>query len=102
MLERAGIPAFVREYLAKLYDGSFTLVQFAGGYYGSCPTQRGVRQGCPASAYLFTVAMAPLFRWMEVVITGPRCRTVPCPATSSARTLATLLFVVCSIMATLT
>ena len=33
---------------------------------GSLPMMRSLRQGCPASGYLFTMTFDPLYRWLLV------------------------------------
>ena len=38
---------------------------FAGMHRGQFLMDRGVRQGCPASGFLFAMAFDPLFRWLQ-------------------------------------
>ena len=35
---------------------------------GQCLVARGVKQGCPASGFLFAMAFDPIFRWLQEVI----------------------------------
>ena len=56
---------FLRKYLQK---NSVTHVEFAGAERGQFLVARGVRQGCPASGFLFAMAFDPIFRWLQEVI----------------------------------
>ena len=40
----------------RIYEDNVTTVEHRGGFRGRFATARGVRQGCPASGFLFTVA----------------------------------------------
>ena len=43
-------------------------VEFAGAERGQFLMARGVRQGCPASGFLFPMAFDPIFRWLQEAI----------------------------------
>ena len=40
-------------------------MEFSGAERGQFPKARGVRQGCPASGFLFAMAFDPIFRWLQ-------------------------------------
>ena len=52
----------------SVYSDSITHVEFAGPVGGQFLMARGVRQGCPASGFLFAVAFDPSFRWLQEVV----------------------------------
>ena len=56
--KKQGIPFFffLPIFLRRLYDESTTAVEHAGRVRGHFPMARRVRQGCPASGFLFTMA----------------------------------------------
>ena len=43
-------------------------MEFAGAERGQFLMARGVRQGCLASVFLFTMAFDPIFRWLQETI----------------------------------
>ena len=43
-------------------------MEFAGAARGQCLMARGVRQGCPASGFLFAIAFDPIFRWLQELV----------------------------------
>ena len=43
-------------------------VEFAGATRGQFLMARGVRQGCPASGFLFAMAFDPIFRWLQETV----------------------------------
>ena len=43
-------------------------MEFAGLTQGQFLMARGVRQGCPASGFLFAMAFDPIFRWLQDAI----------------------------------
>ena len=49
----------------KIYCDSTSHAQFAGMTTGQCLMARGVRQGCPASGFLFAMVFDPIFRWLQ-------------------------------------
>ena len=61
VLEKAELPEFIRRFLRKIHSDSTTHVDFAGMTLGQLIMTRGVRQGCPASAFLFAMAFDPSF-----------------------------------------
>ena len=50
------------------YNDSITHVEFAGATRGQFLMARGVRQGCPASGFLFAMAFDPIFRWFQETV----------------------------------
>ena len=47
-----------------IYSNSVTDVEFAAKTRGQFLMATGVRQGCPASGFLFVMAFDPIFRWL--------------------------------------
>ena len=65
VLENTGLPDFLCRFLRSIYRDSITHVEFAGAERGQLLMARGVRQGCPASGFLFAMAFDPIFRWLQ-------------------------------------
>ena len=65
VLENTGLPGFLCRFLRSIYRDSTTHVEFAGAERGQFPMARGVRQGCPASGFLFAMAFDSIFRWLQ-------------------------------------
>ena len=65
VLGNTGLPGFLRRFLRCIYRDSITHVEFAGAERGQFRMARGVRQGCPASGFLFAMAFDPTFRWLQ-------------------------------------
>ena len=59
VLENNGLPGFLCRFLRSIYRDSITHVEFAGAERGQ------LRQGCPASGFLFAMAFDPIFRWLQ-------------------------------------
>ena len=68
MLESTGLPGFLCRFLRSIYNDNTTHVEFAGAEWGQFLMSRGVRQGCPASGFLFAMAFDPIFRWLQETI----------------------------------
>ena len=62
VLQRVGVPEEVVAVLKGLYEGSATRYRAGDGLTAPVACQRGVRQGCPLSGLLFSLAMEPLLR----------------------------------------
>ena len=62
VLERAGVPQTLQHFLRGIYADSAPCVEHSCVARGQFAMLRRVRQGCPASGYLFTVAFDPVFR----------------------------------------
>ena len=82
ILEKAELPQFIRRFLRMIYCNSTTQVEFAWKTRGQLPTARGVRQGCPASGFLFATAFDSIFRWLHSSViprdpTDPDCLLLP-------------------------
>ena len=65
VLEHTGLPDFLCRFLRSIEKDSITHVEFAGAERGQFLMARGVRQGCPASGFLFAMAFDPIFRWFQ-------------------------------------
>ena len=59
------VPDFLCRFLRSIKSDSITHVEFAGTDRGQFLMARGVRQGCPASGFLFEMAFDPIFRWLQ-------------------------------------
>ena len=68
MLENTGLPDFLCRFLRRIYKDNITHVELAGAERGQFLMTRGVRQGCPASGFLFAMAFDPIFRWLQETI----------------------------------
>ena len=68
MLEKPELPEFICRFLRRIYDDSTTHVEFAGTTRGQIPMARGVRQGCPASGFLFAMAFDPIYGWLQEAV----------------------------------
>ena len=62
------MPEFICRFLRRINYDSTTHVEFAGTTRGQFFMARGVRQGCPASGFLFAMAFDPIFRWLQDAI----------------------------------
>ena len=69
--EPAGVPRTFRLFLCVVYNDSITSVRYACAARGQFAMMRGVRQGCPARGYLFTMAVGPVCRWLISAILPP-------------------------------
>ena len=65
VLENTGLPDFLCRFQRSIYKDSITHVEFAGAERGHFLMARGVRQGCPASGFLFAMAFDQIFRWLQ-------------------------------------
>ena len=65
VIENTGLPAFLCRFLRNIYRDSITHVEFAGAKRGQFLMAKEVRQGCPASGFLFAMAFDPIFRWLQ-------------------------------------
>ena len=68
VLEKTELPEFICRFPLRFYDDSTTRVEFEGMTRGQFLMARGVRQGCPASDFLFAMAFDPIFRWLQDAI----------------------------------
>ena len=71
VLERARVPQSLKRFLRGVYVDSITSVEHAGAARGQFAMMRGVRQGCPASGYLFTMAFDPVYSWLMSAVLPP-------------------------------
>ena len=68
VIEKTELPEFVCRFLRSIFHDSITHVEFAGATRGHFLMARGIRQGCPASGFLFAMAFHPIFRWLEETV----------------------------------
>ena len=68
VIENSELPEFICRFLRSIYRDSITRVEFAGTTRGQLLLARGVRQGCPASGFLFAMAFDPIFRWLQEAV----------------------------------
>ena len=68
LLEKTELPDFICRFLRSIYRDSTTHVEFAGATRGQFSMARGVGQGCPASNFLFAMALDPIFRWLQEMV----------------------------------
>ena len=61
VIEKTELPDFISRILRSIKNDSTTHVEFAGATRGQFLMARGVRQGCPASGFLFAMAFDPIF-----------------------------------------
>ena len=61
-------PEFIGRFLRSTNHDSITHVEFAGTTRGQLQMARGVRQGCPASGFLFAMAFDLIFRWHQEAV----------------------------------
>ena len=73
VIENTGLPAFLCRFLRNISRDSITHVECAGAEQGQFLMARGVRQGCPASGFLFAMAFDPIFRllWEAIIPRNP-------------------------------
>ena len=65
VLEKAGLPEFIRRFFRMIYCNSTTQVEFAAKTRRHLSMARGVRQGCPVSGFLFAMAFDPIICWLH-------------------------------------
>ena len=68
VLEKTELPEFICRLLRSIENDSTTHVKFAGSTRGQFLMARGVRQGCPASGFLFAMAFDPIFRCLQEAV----------------------------------
>ena len=66
--KKTEVPEFECRFVQRIYYDSTTRVEFAGMPRGQLLMASGVRQGCPASGFLFAMAFDPIFRWLQDAI----------------------------------
>ena len=65
------VPQVLLLFLRAIYKDTMTSVAHAGAARGQFAMMRGVRQGCLASGYLFTMAFGPVYRWLMPAVLPP-------------------------------
>ena len=65
VLEKTKSPEFICRLHRSICNDSTTHVEFAGTTWRQFLLARDVRQGCPASGFLFAMAFDPIFRWLQ-------------------------------------
>ena len=68
VLENTELPGFICRFLRSIYSDSTMHMEFAGAAPGQFLMAQGVRQGCPASGFLFAMAFDTFFKWLQEVI----------------------------------
>ena len=68
VLEKAELPEFICRFMRMIHCDSTTHVEFVGKIRGQFFMAWGVRQGSPASGFLFAMAFDPIFRWLQDTI----------------------------------
>ena len=68
VIEKTELPDFICRFLRSIYNDSTTHLEFLGAERGQFLMARGVRQGCPASGFLFAMAFDPIFRWLQEAV----------------------------------
>eukprot|EP00959_Pyramimonas_sp_CCMP1952_P270703 5659017-Pyramimonas_sp.AAC.1 len=51
------IPLVIRRFFEAMYAENIAIVTVAGQRFQAIPIESGVKQGCPASMYLFVLAV---------------------------------------------
>ena len=65
VLEKTELPEIICRLLRSICNDSTTHEEFGRATRGQFLTARGVRQGCPASGFLFAMAFDPIFRCLQ-------------------------------------
>ena len=65
VLAHTGLPDFLCRFLRSIFWDNIKHVEFAGAERRQFLMARGVRQGCPASGFLFAMAFDPIFRCLQ-------------------------------------
>jgi endonuclease/exonuclease/phosphatase family metal-dependent hydrolase len=66
-LEQAGLPCFVVNFFRHLYNNTTATTIFQGARSSPFKVGRGVRQGCPASMFIFVFALQAFTRYFQQV-----------------------------------
>ena len=64
VLQRAGTPKTIQNFLRNMYEESGTSIGRARGTREKFAMMTGVRQECLASRFLFTMAFDAVYRWL--------------------------------------
>ena len=78
VFEKAELPRFIGRFLRSIYVYSNTEVEFAEKAGGHFFMAKGVRQGCPASGFLFAKAFDPFFPWLHDKVIPHFLQPSPC------------------------
>ena len=71
ILEALGVPIGFRSFFQALYVGVRAVVRFRGSIIDFGFIDNGVNQGCPASAFLFALAINPVLEQLALLIESP-------------------------------
>ena len=82
VMDRFGFGERLVGWLARLYAGACSRVRCAEALTEDVPLLRSIRQGCPLSAFLFSVAVEPLALLVDA---SPDIRGVPLPSGGELR-----------------
>ncbi|KAJ3605666.1 hypothetical protein NHX12_027711 [Muraenolepis orangiensis] len=86
-LRAYGIGEGFLAWVGLLYNGAQCLVKMGAGLSRPIPVQRGIRQGCPISGQLYSLAIEPLLCRLRSKLSGlslPASCGLECPPTLSA------------------
>ncbi|CAK0841609.1 unnamed protein product [Prorocentrum cordatum] len=65
VLEAMGIPSPLVHFFRMMYSDSTAILSLRGRRHGLIRIASGVKQGCPASMFLFVLAVNPLLAWIR-------------------------------------
>ena len=68
LIEKTELPEFICRFLAKYFKGQHRTRGICGSNSGQFLIARGVRQGCPASGFLFAMAVDPIVRCLQEAV----------------------------------
>ena len=79
---------FLQQLLWSIYDEHLTTIEHDGEARGSFNMGGGVSHRCPASGFLFAIAVDPIFRWISRQCAPERPFPLPIPLLLSAYAVA--------------
>lgn len=69
-LRAFGLGEHFLHWIALLYNNVGCVVKVKGGLTRPVPVRRGIRQGCPISGQLYSLAIEPLLAWLRKKVRG--------------------------------
>ena len=70
VLKAFGLGDIFSHWIEVLYKDAFCVVKVGGGLTRPVPVKRGIRQGCPISGQLYSLAIEPLLAWIRKKVKG--------------------------------